>query len=79
MLRHINAPHTPDSTIIYIPEEKILFLGDASLGAFEKGGSMDSEAKRNLIETVSAIDCQYVLLGHEGKMAKDNFLYYQGY
>lgn len=28
----INAPHSEDSTVIYIPEEKVLFIGDHQRG-----------------------------------------------
>lgn len=65
-LYHVEAPHTPDSTVIYIPEDKVLFLGDATLGSFENGGTMDSKAVRALQKFVDSLDVEWVLLGHEG-------------
>lgn len=77
-LFHVEAPHTPDSTLIYIPEDKVLFLGDASLSSFETG-RMDREKMNALLEAVRSLDCQAILLGHEGLLSKENFLYYNGF
>lgn len=77
-LFHVEAPHTPDSTLIYIPEDKVLFLGDASLSSFETG-RMDREKMNALLETVRNLDCQAILLGHEGLLSKEDFLYYNGF
>ena len=77
-LFHVEAPHTPDSTLIYIPEDKVLFLGDASLSSFETG-RMDREKMNALLEKVHELDCRAVLLGHEGLLSKEDFLYYNGF
>ena len=77
-LFHVEAPHTPDSTLIYIPEDKVLFLGDASLSSFETG-RMDREKMNALLEAVRSLDCQAILLGHEGLLSKEDFLYYNGF
>lgn len=71
---HCEAPHTPDTTLIYIPEDKVLFLGDAPLGDFSNGGRVDRDKLAALIETVQQIDCIYVLSGHSGLMQKDDLL-----
>ena len=76
-LFHVEAPHTPDSTLIYIPEDKVLFLGDASLSSFETG-CLDREKMNALLEKVRELDCRAVLLGHEGLLSKEDFLYYNG-
>ncbi len=60
------APHTSDSTVIYIPEDKVLFLGDATLGSFENGGTVESKAVKALQKFVDSLDVEWVLLGHEG-------------
>ena len=65
-LYHVEAPHTPDSTVIYIPEDKVLFLGDATLGSFENGVAMDSKAVKALQKFVDSKDYDWLLLGHEG-------------
>lgn len=77
-LFYVEAPHTPDSTLIYIPEDKVLFLGDVSLSSFETG-RMDREKMNALLETVRGLDCDIVLLGHEGLLSKEDFLYYNGF
>lgn len=70
----VDAPHTPDSTLIRIPEDKVLFLGDASLGSFENGGRIDHEKMDNLNRIVEESACSKLLLGHFGKKSLMDFL-----
>lgn len=72
---HIESPHTPDSVMIYVPEDRILFLGDASLGAFEDGGSYDPEKLKSMFKAVEGTGCRTVLLGHQGEMDAEDFLF----
>ena len=69
---HTEAPHTPDSTLIFIPEDKVLFLGDALLGDFNNGGRTDRRKLAALLETIRSLDCEYVLSGHGGLMRKED-------
>ena len=41
------APHTDDSTLVYVVEDKVLFLGDSPYDEF-KTGEKDLHAARNL-------------------------------
>lgn len=38
---HTEAPHSEDTVCIYIPEEKVLFLGDSTSEDFFNDGYMD--------------------------------------
>ena len=70
----VDAPHTPDSTLIYIPEDKALFLGDASLGDFENGGRVDFKKMEHLNKVVEETGCSKLLLGHFGKKSLMEYL-----
>ena len=49
---HTEAPHTEDSTLVWIPAEKALFLGDAPLGDFSRGMYVDPGRMQALKETL---------------------------
>ena len=57
------APHTDDSTLIEIPEEKVLILGDCTGGTFPDG-IMDTVLAGNLAETVRKVNPDICLPGH---------------
>lgn len=66
LLEKIQSTHTDDSTVIYIPDEKVIFLGDSPYGK-----TTDSlfHYKQSLllpmIEDISKFDAEMFLLGHE--------------
>ena len=57
------APHTDDSTLILVPGEKLLFLGDAACGAFPTW-EKDPALCRRLADAVEASRAETVLQGH---------------
>ena len=57
------APHTDDSALIVLPEEKVLFLGDASCGALPDWRK-DAALCRKLAQTIRASGAETVLEGH---------------
>lgn len=65
MLLHTESPHTNDSTLVWVPSEKTLFLGDAMLGDFNHGMYVDPGKMRKLREVLKTIDYRYILSGHE--------------
>ncbi|MFE7060801.1 MBL fold metallo-hydrolase [Sutcliffiella sp. NPDC057660] len=66
VLEAIRSTHSDDSTIIYVPDDKVLFLGDSAYGT-----TTDSlfHYKQSLllpmIEDIQKYDATYFLLGHE--------------
>ncbi|MCO8294338.1 MBL fold metallo-hydrolase, partial [Tetragenococcus halophilus] len=56
--------------LVYIPEEKILFLGDATSEDFENDGYMDQEKLKSLIKVIEQTDCTYCMLGHAQPLGK---------
>ena len=57
------APHTDDSTLIDIPGEKVLFLGDAACGALPDW-QKDPALCEKLAETIRATHADICLEGH---------------
>ena len=55
------SPHSEDTVLIYIPEEKILFLGDATSEDFFNNGYRDKDKLKTLINLIESIDCRYCI------------------
>lgn len=53
---HTESPHSEDTTCIYIPEEKVLFLGDSTSEDFFNNGYMDQSKLKNLVEMIRGRD-----------------------
>lgn len=73
---HVEAPHSDDTVLIYIPEEKVLFLGDATSEDFLNDYYMDWDKLASLIETIEKIDCEYCVLSHSEPQKKTDLLDY---
>ena len=57
------APHTNDSTLVEVPSEKVLILGDCTGGVFPTW-EMDEELAGKLAETIRLIQPEICLPGH---------------
>lgn len=57
------APHTDDSTLVLVPGERVLFLGDAACGALPDW-KKDPALCRKLADTVDGTGADIVLEGH---------------
>ena len=67
------SPHTDDTTLIYVPEEKFLFLGDCISGVFPSW-EKDPKKAQNLMHTLERIDADKFLGGHWMIMTKQEVL-----
>ncbi len=76
-LIHINNPHSEDSVVVYIPEEKIIFLGDAS-GAdhYHNQGRYDKDKLLGFIEFIRETDFDTCVEGHDSAISKEQLLIY---
>ena len=70
------APHSEDSVCIYIPEEKVLFLGDCFCPDYFNGGYLDKEKLGELIQVIEKMDCRYCILSHDEPSTKEELLEY---
>ena len=58
-----DAPHTDDSTLIELPKEKLLILGDCTGGTFPDW-TMDQALADKLAETIRQVNPEICLPGH---------------
>lgn len=68
VIEHVGGDHSNDSSIIYIPEEKVLFLGDclyANLYAEKWNYTIDITLE--LIERIEEYDAEIVFLSHHNE------------
>ncbi len=63
------SPHTDDSTLVYIPEERFLFVGDSICGRFPTWDK-DPEKAGILARTIEQVDVDLCLGGHWPVMNK---------
>lgn len=75
---HAVSPHSEDAVLVYVPEEKVLFLGDSTCGDFYNGGYMDKGRLKTLVRTIERMDCRYCILSHAGPLTKKELLDYLG-
>lgn len=73
---HTESPHSEDTVCIYVPEEKVLFLGDSTSEDFFHDGYMDQEKLRSLIQMIRFTDCEYCVLSHCEPLDKESLLCY---
>ena len=67
------SPHTDDALLVYVPEDRVLFVGDAQLGLFPSW-KMDWNKLAALAEKVRGIDAEVVVDGHWNPYPKEEFM-----
>lgn len=75
IIEHVGSDHSPDSNLIYIPEEKMLFLGDCLYANMYAEKWHYTIAKmNNLLERIKDYDAEiYFLSHHPAPLTKDEF------
>lgn len=77
MLTHVESPHSDDSVLVYVPEEKVLFVGDADCGDYHNNdGKYDRAKLKPFIELIENIDFEKYILGHDLPVTKEAALLY---
>ena len=72
-LRQSVSPHTDDALLVYVPGDRVLFVGDAQLGEFPSW-RMDWDKLAALADTVRKLDVDVVIDGHWRPYTKEQFL-----
>ena len=57
------SPHTDDSTLIYVPGEKVLILGDSTSGTFPEW-TMDPGLAEKMVQTIQDVNPEICLHSH---------------
>ncbi|MEK4074371.1 MBL fold metallo-hydrolase [Paenibacillus sp. FSL M7-0656] len=66
MLDQIRSTHTDDSTIVYIPDEKTIFLGDSPYSTTTRSlFHYKQDLLLPMIQDIERYDAEHFLLGHE--------------
>ena len=73
---HTVSPHSEDTVCIYVPEEKVLFLGDSTSEDFFNSGYMDRDKLQALIQMIQSTDCDCCILSHCEPLRKADLLDY---
>lgn len=70
-LLRIGATHSDDSVVVHIPEEGVVFLGDAICGDFyHLNGQYDQTKLEHMIEILNGIDADVFISGHDEPCSK---------
>ncbi|MGE7950877.1 MBL fold metallo-hydrolase [Lysinibacillus xylanilyticus] len=76
-IERIKSTHTDDSTIIYIPDEKVVFLGDAAYGTTTNSlYHFKQSLLLPMIKDIQKYDAEMFLLGHESICDSDEMNIY---
>ena len=67
------SPHTDDALLAYVPDDHVLFVGDAQLGEYPSW-RMDWDKLDVLAEKVRGLDAYVVIDGHWKPYTKEQFL-----
>lgn len=74
ILKHVGGDHAQDSVIVYIKEEKILFLGDSIYpDIFSKKDNYTTSATLALLDALESFDAHSYILSHETAISKEEF------
>lgn len=75
LIEHVGGDHAYDSSVVYIPEEKVLFAGDA-MYANTKTWSYTTEKTLKLIYKIERYDVGFCFLSHqETPLTKAEYLH----
>ncbi|MFB5192724.1 MBL fold metallo-hydrolase [Alicyclobacillus fastidiosus] len=75
LIEHVGGDHAYDSSVVYIPEEKVLFVGDA-MYANTKTWSYTTENTLKLIHKLEKYDLEVCFLSHQEKpLTKAEYLH----
>ena len=74
-LHHVGGPHSEDSTVAYVPEDKVLFLGDCYReDIYTGGGSIRLGELKLLLKRLEAFNAEWFIPSHEDPIRKEDFM-----
>ncbi|WP_227395960.1 MBL fold metallo-hydrolase [Jeotgalibacillus aurantiacus] len=66
VIEKVRSTHTDDSTIVYVPDDKVLFLGDCAYGTTTNSLFHYKQSQLlPMINDIQKYDAEFFLLGHE--------------
>ena len=74
IIKQVGGDHADDSVVIYVKEERILFLADCFYpDIFSRKDNYTVDGIRELLNTLEVFDADYYILSHTGIMSKEQF------
>ena len=74
-LHHVGGPHSEDSTVAYVPDDKVLFLGDCYReDIYTGGGSIRLGELKLLLKRLESFDAEWFIPSHEDPVRKVDFM-----
>ncbi|MED1205812.1 MBL fold metallo-hydrolase [Heyndrickxia acidicola] len=74
VVQHVGGGHAEDSSIIYVPEEKVLFLGDCLCEDYHSGPpSYDHNEFKKLIDKIKHYDADHYVTSHHVPETHEEF------
>lgn len=70
---YAQSPHTEDAVLVYVPDDRVLFIGDAQMGEFPTW-AMDFDKLAALRKQIRGIDARVIIDGHWTSYTKDELL-----
>ena len=68
--------HSRDALLIYVPEEKALFVGDADCEDCYENGKVDMDKLKSYTQFIRGFEFDYYLMGHDYPDNKDGVMKY---
>lgn len=77
VIEHVGGDHSNDSSIVFVEEEKVLFLGDCLYPSiYTNLPQYKTDNVRRLLQSIEKFDAEIYVLSHEAPLAKEEFLGY---
>jgi glyoxylase-like metal-dependent hydrolase (beta-lactamase superfamily II) len=74
-IKEFNGPHSEDSVLVYIPAERVAFIGDADNGDYyQNDGQFDKSKLKKMINVLDKIDVDMFVSGHGAPESKSDVL-----
>ena len=71
---HLPSAHSDDSVAVFVPEERVIFLGDIYNDDFYQNHYRDLDKTKQLYQELSMIDFELAVVGHSEPVKKENIL-----
>lgn len=73
-LHHVASPHSDDSVCIFVPQERVLFIGDAVGVDYYNDCYLDKDKLRSLLTVIEGFDFDTCVVGHAEPVSKQNIV-----
>ncbi|WP_370001795.1 hypothetical protein [Paenibacillus sp. RC84] len=73
-LHHVTSPYSDDSVCILVPQERVLFIGDAVGVDYYKDCYLDKDKLRSLLTAIEGYDFDTCVVGHAEPVSKQKIV-----